>query len=117
MLGVFDTNPVDRLIIDLRNNPGGNSAVIDPFLTGLQARQSRFASGTKKMVIIGRRTASSALLNAISLKGQPYTILVGEPTGGRPNSYGETLNLTLPNTGATSVIPPSISRRRSRRIP
>jgi uncharacterized protein (TIGR03437 family) len=101
MLGVFDTNPVDRLIIDLRNNPGGNSAVIDPFLTGLQARQSRFASGTKKIVIIGRRTASSALLNAISLKGQPYTILAGEPTGGRPNSYGETLNLTLPNTGAT----------------
>ena len=101
LLGAFDANPVERLIIDLRNNPGGNSAVINPFLAGLQARQSRFANGTKKMVIIGRRTISSALLNAISLKGQPFTILVGEPTGGNPNSYGETQSLTLPNTGAT----------------
>ena len=101
MLGIFDTNPVDRLVIDLRNNPGGNSAVLDPFLAGLQARQSRFANGTKKMVIIGRRTASSAMLNAISLKGQPFTVLVGEPTGGRPNSYGEIQSLILPNTGAT----------------
>lgn len=100
LLGVFDTKPVDRLIIDLRNNPGGNSAVINPFLSGLQARQSRFASGTKKIVIIGRRSASSAMLNAISLKAQPYTVLIGEPTGGKPNSYGDTQNLTLPNAGA-----------------
>jgi uncharacterized protein (TIGR03437 family) len=101
VFGIFDTTPVDRLIIDLRNNPGGNSTVFDPFLAALQARQSRFASGTKKIVIIGRKTISSSLLNAISLKSQPDTVLIGEPTGGKPNSYGETQNLTLPNSGAT----------------
>jgi uncharacterized protein (TIGR03437 family) len=101
LFGVFDASPVDRLIIDLRNNTGGNSSVINPFLTGLQARQSRFAGGTKKIAIIGRRTASSAELNAISLKGQPYTVLIGEPTGGKPNSYGNILTLTLPNSGAS----------------
>lgn len=103
LFGVFDASPVDRLVIDLRNNPGGDSSVFSPFLTALQARQFRFAGGTKKIAIIGRRTASSAVMNAISLKGQPYTILVGEPTGGKPNSYGETQNLTLPNSGATLI--------------
>ena len=103
LFGVFDASPVDRLVIDLRNNPGGDSSVFSPFLTALQARQYRFAGGTKKIVIIGRRTASSAVMNAISLKGQPYTVLVGEPTGGKPNSYGETQNLALPNSGATLI--------------
>ncbi|MBI3679361.1 MAG: hypothetical protein HY235_03075 [Acidobacteria bacterium] len=80
---------------------GGFSNVINPFLADLQARQARFASGTKKIVIIGRRTASSAMLNAISLKQQPYSVLIGEPTGGKPNSYGEVQTLTLPDSGAT----------------
>jgi len=73
LFAFFDATPVDRLVIDLRNNPGGNSAVFDPFLAALQARQYRFAGGTQKIVIIGRRTISSALLNAISVKGQPYS--------------------------------------------
>ena len=101
VFAVFDSSPVDRLVIDLRNNPGGNSAVFSPFLAGLQARQFRFAIGTKKIVIVGRRTASSAVLNAISLLGQPYTLLVGEPTGGSGNGYGELKSMTLPNSGAT----------------
>ena len=79
----FDSNPVDRLVIDLRNNPGGNSAVLDPFLAGLQARQSRFANGTKKMVIIGRRTASSAMLERDFAQGAAV-----HHTGGR--AHGRT---------------------------
>ena len=101
VFGVFDSQPVERLIIDLRNNPGGNSAVFDPFLAGLQARQGRFAGGVRKIAITGRRTASSAMLNALSLKAQPYTVLIGEPTGGKPNSYGDVLSFSLPNSGAS----------------
>ena len=93
---VFDTRPVERFIIDLRNNTGGNSGVLDPFLASRRARASRF-SGVKPVVIIGRRTYSSAIINAIAIR-QTTATLVGEPSGGSPNSYGEVKTLTLPNS-------------------
>jgi uncharacterized protein (TIGR03437 family) len=81
----------------LRNNSGGNSAVLNPFLTSRSARGTK-VSAVKPVVIIGRRTSSSAILNAISIRqGGPVT-LVGEPSGGSPNSYGEIQTLTLPNS-------------------
>jgi len=93
----FDENPVDRLIIDLRNNTGGNSAVINPFLASGTARVDRLPSVQTVAVIIGRRTFSSGILNAITLKQGPV-YFVGEPSGGSPNSYGEVQTLVLPNS-------------------
>jgi hypothetical protein len=57
--------------------------------------------GIKKIVIVlmGRRTFSSAILNAIDLKKQTSAIFVGEPTGGKPNHYGEVKMLRLPQSG------------------
>ncbi|MDC7242938.1 MAG: hypothetical protein PQJ44_03060 [Sphaerochaetaceae bacterium] len=49
-------------------------------------------------VCIGNSTYSSGLLNAIELKEDLGAILVGEPTGGKPNCYGEVQELILPNT-------------------
>jgi uncharacterized protein (TIGR03437 family) len=93
----FDSKPVERFIIDLRNNTGGNSAVLNPFLASRSARGNK-VSAVKPVVIIGRRTYSSAILNAIAIRqGGPVT-LVGEPSGGSPNSYGEVQTLTLPNS-------------------
>lgn len=92
----FDANPVDRLVIDLRNNTGGNSAVINPFLISGAARTNRLSS-TQPVVIIGRRTFSSGILNAITLKQGPV-YFVGESSGGSPNSYGEVQTLVLPNS-------------------
>jgi uncharacterized protein (TIGR03437 family) len=51
----------------------------------------------KPVVIIGRRTYSSAIINAIAIR-QTTAVLVGEPSGGSPNSYGEVKTLTLPNS-------------------
>ena len=52
-------------------------------------------------MIIGRRTFSSAILNAIELKRRLGAILVGEPTGGAPSHHGEVLTFTLPRSGFT----------------
>ena len=65
---VFDAKPVERFIIDLRNNTGGNSAVLDPFLSFPQQRGRRRFSAVKPVVIIGRRTYSSAIINAIAIR-------------------------------------------------
>ncbi len=92
----FDANPVDTMVIDLRNNTGGNSAVINPFVASGLARVNRLAD-VRVVVIIGRRTFSSGILTAITLKQGPVYI-VGEASGGSPNSYGEVLTLVLPNS-------------------
>jgi hypothetical protein len=49
-------------------------------------------------VIVGRRTYSAALANAVDFRKDTNAILVGEPIGERPNSYSENDELTLPNS-------------------
>jgi hypothetical protein len=92
----FDSRPVERLIVDLRNNSGGDSSVLTPFLLSGAMRADRFTA-VRPYVIVGGRTFSSAILNAIDMKQGPVT-LVGQPTGGSPNGYGEVKSLMLPNS-------------------
>ncbi|MBI4471605.1 MAG: hypothetical protein HY646_02985, partial [Acidobacteria bacterium] len=99
-LAAVDAHRVDRFIFDLRNNTGGNSALITPLLTGLEQRYASGALATARLfVIIGRETFSSGLLNALTLKSAPFAVLVGEPTGGKPNHYGQVTSITLPRSG------------------
>jgi hypothetical protein len=87
-----------RLVVDLRNNSGGNSALLDPLIEKLAA-MPRFQAPGSLFVIVGRRTFSSGLLNAVALRDKAKAIVVGEPTGGKPNSYGEVQSFELPNSG------------------
>lgn len=98
MFAFIDSHPVDRLVLDLRFNGGGNSAILDPFFEALLARPELNTRG-RLVTLIGRATFSSAVLNAIRMKTQTNSLLVGEPTGGRPNHYGEIQTFVLPNSG------------------
>jgi hypothetical protein len=93
----FDTRPVDRFIFDLRNNGGGNSAILAPFLQSGQARAARLAR-LRVALITGRRTYSSGLINAIDLHNGP-TVSYGEPTGNDASHYGQVATLALANSG------------------
>jgi hypothetical protein len=87
-----DAHAVERVIVDVRFNGGGNSAVIDPLKNGLKKRR------WPVYVLIGAGTFSSGQLNAIELRRELHARLVGEPTGEKPNGYGEVRPLTLPNS-------------------
>jgi hypothetical protein len=93
-----DANPTSRLIIDMRQNGGGD------FFEGrkhlIQAVKARPAINTKGhlFVVVGRRTYSAALANAVDFRKDTNAILVGEPIGERPNSYSENDEMTLPNS-------------------
>ena len=70
--------------------------MLEPFLVSASARIARFLD-VKPVVIIGRRTFSAAISNVIAMQQGPVT-LVGEQSGGSPNSYTEAKTLTLPNS-------------------
>lgn len=89
-------NPMNRFVLDLRDNGGGDSRIFRPLYAYLKD-ESPFNEAGKLYVVIGRRTYSSAILNALEMQ-ETKAILVGEPTGGRPNHYGETKTLELPNS-------------------
>lgn len=97
IISFADSNQVEKVAVDLRRNGGGNSSVINPLLSYLQG--SQFNQAGKLFVVTDRGTFSSASLNSISFKQNTNCILVGEPTGGKPNSYGEVFTFALPNSG------------------
>jgi hypothetical protein len=97
VFAVVDASPVDRLVVDLRLNQGGNSTVIAPLLAGLKARPALVRTG-RLVTLIGRATFSSGLIAAFVMKNDFGSALIGEPTGEKPNSYGEVLQVTLPHS-------------------
>jgi uncharacterized protein (TIGR03437 family) len=97
----LDAHPVDHLVVDLRDNGGGNSEVWRPFLNGLQGRYSRLRENPRFGLygLISRLTFSSGMLAAQELKRFAGALLVGEDTGGNPDSFGDIVNYQLPNSG------------------
>jgi hypothetical protein len=96
LLAYVNSRPVEKFIIDIRHNPGGSSPLISPLITGLS--QSKVNERGKLFCIIGRKTFSSAVLNAIQLRRETEAIFVGEPTGGKPNHFGQFEIVTLPHS-------------------
>lgn len=94
----LDQGDVTRLIIDLRANGGGNSALLDPFIDSL-ARRQEFKERGSLIVLVGRNTFSSAQLNADGLRRRAGAVVIGEPTGQKPNHFGEIRRFTLTHTG------------------
>jgi hypothetical protein len=88
-----------KIILDLRNNSGGNSAILDPFIEKIQ--KSYLNNKKHFFVLIGKKTFSSALMNAVELKRNSSVTLIGESTSGNINHYGEVRGFTLPKTKLT----------------
>jgi hypothetical protein len=93
----IDSNKVKTLVIDLRDNGGGNSMIFNPFLKEVKKRDN-INRKENLFIVVGRKTFSSAILNAMELKNETNATLVGEPTGGKPNHFGEVKTLHLSNT-------------------
>jgi C-terminal processing protease CtpA/Prc len=101
LLQLIEKNPIDRLVIDLRSNSGGDEAKFQSLLEGIIGN-ARINRKGHLFVIIGRATYSAGMLNAVQLKLRTNAILFGEPTGAKPNQYNESSGdkaLKLPNSG------------------
>ncbi|WP_102272935.1 S41 family peptidase [Cytobacillus massiliigabonensis] len=91
---------IENIVIDLRKNPGGDSAVIDAFINHIHSSKinnfSNFTGNT--FVLISNNTFSSANMFASVIQDNNIGILVGEPTGNAPSSFGEGYGTVLPNS-------------------
>lgn len=90
-------NKVDKLIVDLRNNGGGNSLLMTELVSAME-KTNKLNDEGKTIVLIGKKTFSSAVMNTLDFKDKLNAVLIGEPTGGNANSYGEVRSLVLPNS-------------------
>lgn len=85
----------DYLVIDMRQNDGGDTGLVLPLVHGL-IRCDRVNRDGHLFVIIGRQTFSAAM-NAVSLiELHTAATFVGEPTGSSPNFVGESTYFVLP---------------------
>jgi hypothetical protein len=100
MFAFIEANPVERFVIDLRGNGGGNNWLNAPLELGVIRAKKLWRPGG--LVALADRNTFSAAMNFVSfLAGNTPAIFVGEAAGGRPNHYGDAKQLLLPNTGLT----------------
>ncbi|MDQ3750259.1 MAG: S41 family peptidase [Acidobacteriota bacterium] len=97
LLKSVDASSPKRLVIDVRQNTGGDFNKGRYLLSGLKKRDA-FRNRGSVYVITGRATQSAAMVNALDFRKELNAVLVGEPTGGRPNSYSENDEFRLPNS-------------------
>ena len=99
----INENDVERLVIDMRWNSGGNNFLNRPIVHGL-IRNEKINRRGKLFVIVGRQTFSAAMNGATDIERHANAIFVGEPTGSSPNFVGETVGFQLPYSKLTGSI-------------
>ena len=96
---VFDfieNNNVDKLVIDVRFNGGGNSYLNKPLVRGII--KSKIDKVGSLYVITGRRSFSACQNLVNELDNYTNAIFVGEPTAENVNFMGDTRAVVLPNS-------------------
>lgn len=89
-----------KLVIDLRSNFGGSGDLNRTLKLALVQSDELNRYG-KTFALIGRRTFSAAQSLVNFLDEYTRVIFVGEPTGARPDHYGDSKKTRLENSGLT----------------
>lgn len=92
----LEKHPAERLVIDMRWNQGGNFAKGREYLIYKLILMPALNRAGHLFVITGRGSFSAGMTNITDFRRETEAILVGEPTGARPNGYQENHLFTLP---------------------
>ena len=84
------------LVLDLRLNQGGNGDLRHEFVRELIRASSE---ETRLFVLTWRGTFSASQFILDDLRRLGHAVIVGEPAGSRPSSYGDSYRTLLPNSG------------------
>ena len=95
LLAAARTKKLRAVVIDVRNNGGGDNRTYRALVNAV-AHVGR----TKRVVVLISRTTFSAAENFITeLELVAHPVFVGEPSGGSPNLYGDTVQTQSPASG------------------
>lgn len=100
MYKLFMDKKVSEFVMDLRFNTGGNSSYGSNFINNLKSIIPK-GENIKCFVIVGKETYSSGITHALEMKDILNAKIVGQNTGGSPNSFGNVINDKLPHSGIT----------------
>jgi len=92
----YHANDAERLVVDVRSNGGGNNRTFGPLVQAI-ARDPAINRRGRLFCLMGRQTFSAAGNFVTVFERDTEVVLIGEPTGGGPNQYGDTQQVTLPN--------------------
>lgn len=98
LLAFVDSLRPERVLIDMRQNGGGDYTLGERYLIEPIAHRAWLNRPDRLFVAIGPNTFSAGMSNAAQFHIQTRATLVGTPIGERPNSYQEARELHLPNT-------------------
>ncbi len=96
----LEARAIDKLIIDLRRNRGGNNGRNKQILHHLIRSDMAKTTG-RVFAITGGGTFSAAMMFSVDLEDNLPVVFVGTPTGSSPNHYGDSRKIQLPHSGIT----------------
>jgi tetratricopeptide (TPR) repeat protein len=91
--------PVDRFVLDLRYNSGGNGSLVTPMMKALIKHDSSVARPGHFFVLTSGKTFSAAAGFVAELMKYVEPIIVGEPPGAGLNASGDAGHIKLPYSG------------------
>jgi hypothetical protein len=94
---------IDKLIIDLRHNTGGNGFLLRPFVHELIKHDAINQPG-RLYALVGNSTFSAAVSLLAQMIEHTEVTVVGEPTAGPLNWCSDTQALSLPNSGMILIV-------------
>jgi dienelactone hydrolase len=95
LLKAAKSKKLRAVVVDVRNNGGGDNTTYHPLVNAIQ----RVAKTKRVVVLISRLTFSAAENFVTELELVAHPTFVGEPSGGSPNLYGDTVQTELPASG------------------
>jgi tetratricopeptide (TPR) repeat protein len=95
-----DSNHIDKIIIDIRYNDGGNARMAIPFVNQIIKRDI-FRRGDNLFLLVGNRTYSASVIFMTELEAHTDAIFVGSPPASPFNFFSDMVRVgNLPNSGA-----------------
>ncbi|MDH3431397.1 MAG: hypothetical protein OEQ14_15455 [Gammaproteobacteria bacterium] len=94
---------IEHMVIDLRHNSGGDGSITPPLVATATLFEAIKPDG-KLLILMGRSTFSAGHDLLVDLTRFTHPILVGEPSGTRPNAIGEAGWFNLPYSQQTGII-------------
>ncbi len=98
LLALVERRRPDKLVIDMRDNGGGDYTLGLRYLIKPISSLSRLNRRGHLFVVIGTNTFSAGMANAAQFRTRTAAILVGQMIGEKPNSFQEAREMRLPNS-------------------